>query len=315
MGTATTSRSSPQQERVDAPPLRTGPTAPGTDDPQTGIAVPDATDTISNWTLRIYSPAAEYASSEISIYITDTMTTQRLQQCIEQAILDDPILRHETQIDTDYLHPLDIVGLFCLSDNGIFYHLDHILQIPEKSRKARWSVVRPRRRPAPPKMPWWQTIEFLVVMGILVSAWWWYADPHIWIWDNLVSTTTFLFETVVNVPLREFYRHGPPYLGGWEGAPLPSICARITYHGDEVFWSRNLEECQRIFAAKQEANLRVVRPLIYVGLLVGFVYIVRDLVREHARNRRVAPNRDMVETYQAFQMIMRQLKRAMHHQR
>ena len=127
-----------------------------------------------------------------------------------------------------------------------------------------------------------------------------------------INFTSLVFETLINLPLREIYRYGPSVIG-WEGASLPAICARITYHGDEAFWARNLVECQRIFSLKEEAWLRFTRPLVYCGGAILAIQVVRMLVREHALQRRQPLDRDMVETYQAFQIMMRQLKRSLHH--
>jgi len=95
---------------------------------------------------------------------------------------------------------------------------------------------------------------------------------------------------------------------------LPQICARITYHGDEDFWARNMDECQRIFDAKEDAMLRTTRPFLYVGTFVVGFWLVRSLVREHAATllrSRSRPDREMVETYRAFHTIARQVGKAM----
>jgi hypothetical protein len=103
--------------------------------------------------------------------------------------------------------------------------------------------------------------------------------------------------------------YGPSAIG-WEGMSVPRICARITYHGDEEFWSRNMEECNRIFTTKEEAHLRLVRPMLYIMTMVSVFLAVRSLIREWARSKKVPkPDRDMVETFQAFQMILRQVRK------
>jgi nitrate reductase gamma subunit len=132
-------------------------------------------------------------------------------------------------------------------------------------------------------------------------------------WHGVWNTLSLIFETVLNMPLRELYRYGPAVIG-WEGESLPKICARITFHGDELFWMRNVEECQRIFSLKEDAWLRLTRPIVYLGLLCAVVQIARMLVREHALQQR-PQNRDMVETYQAFQILMRQVKRGLNSHR
>ena len=90
----------------------------------------------------------------------------------------------------------------------------------------------------------------------------------------------------------------------------PKICARITYHGDELFWSRNIEECERIYAAKELAALQVRKPIV-VAFLIGIVfYMIKSIVEARALRRRERVDPNMVETYRAIQMLTRQLRRA-----
>ena len=126
-----------------------------------------------------------------------------------------------------------------------------------------------------------------------------------------------VFEMTINIPLRELHRYGPA-LVGWEGASLPHICARITYHGDEEFWRRNVDECRRIFDGKEEAFLRTARPILYVLVLSGSVWLGRSLWNDHwnavyrSRNR---VDREMVETHRALQTIVRQVGKALQQRR
>ena len=62
----------------------------------------------------------------------------------------------------------------------------------------------------------------------------------------------------VDPVLRHLYRHGPQFgLGGvtvgfWESAALHDVCARITSH-DAAFWLKNPDECDAIYARKEDA--------------------------------------------------------------
>lgn len=90
----------------------------------------------------------------------------------------------------------------------------------------------------------------------------------------------------------------------------PKICARITYHGDELFWSRNIEECERIYAAKELSALQVRKPIV-VAFLIGIIfYMIKSIVEARALRRRERIDPNMVETYRAIQMLTRQLRRA-----
>ena len=156
-------------------------------------------------------------------------------------------------------------------------------------------------------IPWylqyhWMAVMCLVVLGIF------YFHAHNFV-QTLCKTWSGLLHITIHLPLQEYYRNAPAIMGGWEGQSLPAICARITFHGDELFWRRNLEECERIFTFKEEAFMRLAKPAVYVVLLTTSVWVIRMLVREHARHRRPLQNRDMVETYHAIQILLRQFKR------
>jgi hypothetical protein len=110
-------------------------------------------------------------------------------------------------------------------------------------------------------------------------------------------------------PLRDMYRNGPWIIGGWEGDRLERVCSRITYHGDESFWSRNLAECERIYSAKEAAWLRVTRPLANVVVLVALFSIGRRVLRRPIPRRLSPTERDALETYRAIQVLTRQLKK------
>jgi hypothetical protein len=93
---------------------------------------------------------------------------------------------------------------------------------------------------------------------------------------------------------------------GWEGASLPVICSRITYHGDEAFWTKNLDECAKIFSAKEAALLLVLKPIMYIAVFLTSVSVVRSLIRAaHV----MKPDPDMVATYKAFKVLSKQLSK------
>jgi hypothetical protein len=129
----------------------------------------------------------------------------------------------------------------------------------------------------------------------------------LWLVASILRLT---YESAIQLPLRDLYRNGP-WIVGWEGDRLERVCSRITYHGDEAFWSRNSEECYRIYAAKEEAYLRLAGPLAFLALsaaaiaLAGKVWL---LVRP-ARRRLSPSERDAVETYRALQVLLRQAKK------
>ena len=170
-------------------------------------------------------------------------------------------------------------------------------------------------------------ITFLELMGVGIVAaisYFLYGEAQLIDWSDVYDEVLFrmegylfmvlnfpfwLFDVLIDFPLREVYRHGPSILG-WEGAPLPRICAQITYHGDESFWSRNLDECERIYEAKLIASMHWRKPIVIGSIILVVFYMVKSIVEARALQRRERIDPNMVETYRAIHMLMRQLKRA-----
>ena len=170
-------------------------------------------------------------------------------------------------------------------------------------------------------------ITFLEIMGIIlvsIASYKLYDTASCIDWQTLLQTSLYkvergfftilnfpfyLFDIVIEFPLRELYRHGPSIIG-WEGEPLPKICARITYHGDEIFWSRNIEECTRIYQAKELAAMQVRKPIVIGFIICVLFYMIKSIVEARALRRRERIDPNMVETYRAIQMLTRQLRRA-----
>jgi len=230
------------------------------------------------------------------------MTAATLGACLQQAL----------DVNGD-----PIAGLF-QEPTETFCSLPYILSLRrhDEQRKLIYAVelepppLRPRRR------PWWEHEWFL--FGVLPLAAIGFVSRHYsprdlqhWLSHSLITA----YNVTIEWPLQELYRSGPWFLG-WEGESLPQICARITYHGDAHFWesAHNLLECQRIFAAKQQAWLRLARPVVYFVLAVLGVTALRLLLREYweqQHRRRERPgDRDMADLYRAFHVVLRQVQRA-----
>ena len=250
----------------------------------------------SDWILRLRAPPRRSRDdpllpSIIQIHVTAHMNSRMLAACVQQIVEDDD----------------EIVGLF-VESTGLFVSLDHLLSASATMRRQVYALYH--RPPPPPGTPWWKHIELWIAVGIVIIGRLLYVHKEIVmrvLWTAAVTS----YDMTIQLPLKELYRHGPWFVG-WEGDSLPRICARITYHGDAAFWSRNLEECQRIYAAKEEAYLRLARPAVYAVVMVFFVAILRFIVWELTAPRerpRPPTDRDMVETYRAFQVIMGQVRK------
>jgi len=217
-----------------------------------------------------------------------------------------------------------VAGLFA-ETTGVFLTLESVLETGGASDRNMFCIRPPPPPPSQPKtIPWWQheyTLRALLIIPAIACLCFnlnWLSNSSAHALRKLASCGDFMYDSTVQSPLRELYRHGPWFLG-WEGEPLARVCARFTYHGDEAFWQRNLDECERIFSDKEEAWLRIARPLLCLSLAVVLFYAVRMVLREWMhhrrliladRHRRQNPlNRDMVETYNAIQVLLRQFQR------
>lgn len=133
-----------------------------------------------------------------------------------------------------------------------------------------------------------KTVDFLVFI----------LQETVFAWFHGIHEVTF------NFPLRELYRHGP-HLIGWEGLALSEVCNRITHFGGRDFWSRNMSECEEIYAGKEEAFLRTIRPLAYAILGILSFFVIRHLVIVYGESKRNRTDRAVLDAYHAFSTLVR----------
>jgi hypothetical protein len=162
--------------------------------------------------------------------------------------------------------------------------------------------------PLPKKKPFLSASEVLVfLVALLAIASWYYGDI---ILDYAIMIKKEVHYLVFDLPFRELYRQGPHVIG-WEGMELAEVCSRITYHGNRDFWVRNMEECEAIYAGKEEAFLRITRPAAYLVFVIITFLAIRHLVTRYAESKRNRTDRVVLETYQAFETLVRLAKRQM----
>ncbi|KAK1745255.1 hypothetical protein QTG54_004546 [Skeletonema marinoi] len=233
--------------------------------------------------------------------------------------------------------PVHVAGMFRESDRA-FIPLSVIYSNPISFVGDVLSLKRPpppvKRRTVhsattpvvkPQRSIFIQFLEFVGIVAVAIVSWRLYSAASCVDWDhffdamvtkfevfvwNVVSLPFWLFDVLVEFPLRELYRYGPSIVG-WEGEPLPRICSQITYTGDEGFWSRNIEECERIYRAKEDAAMLFRKPLLVSVIVVVVFYMVKSIVAARALRRRERIDPNMLETFRAINMLSRQLRRAM----
>lgn len=237
------------------------------------------------------------------------MTAYLLSKCIIQAtgFADDTV-----------------VGLFGYT-NGLFVSLEHLLACSENSsdevqalHNQLYSLYIPEPIPQP---PWWDDWRILGGGIFLVVAILYTQLPNVLymissiplavekLFHKIMYYVPLFYHNLVTQPLKDTYRYGPTVFGGWEGVDLPTICARLTY-GTEDFWQRNYKDCENMYLAKESAFLFVGRPLIFLVLVLIFVWIVRQWMwYEALKVRDRYQDRDMIQTYQAIQILFRQMNR------
>lgn len=203
-----------------------------------------------------------------------------------------------------------IVGLIEES-SGIYSSLDHLLH--EKPSRDIFLLQYMPRPVAPKNLPWWKKTEVSVTVGaiVLLTAAFFYGSQLL---HAILYYIFMVYNLTIQRPLQELYRYGPSFIG-WEGESLSRICAKITYHGDAAFWAKNMVECEEIFLAKEEAFLRVTRPVVYALVLCVLGWLVQQIIVEFLRRPRHPPrtsrDRDMQETYQAIQTLLQMVQRSM----
>lgn len=244
----------------------------------------------SDWILKVRRPNTNQLRM---IHVSPrTMDVASLSVCVQQALDLPPGM------------DAAVVGLWC-EPTSTFLSLQHILSLQDPTEQSHVHSLYLLREKMPQKT-WWQLLmEYMTSNRILVAL---VAMYLYFRWDYviqvLLACIAFISNTVVNQSLTGLYRYGPRWLGFWEGERLEDICSRITYHGDAVFWRRNMMDCEHIYATKLNAFLQLVRPGIYIGTAALAVYALIKILR-----RPPAPvNHDAIALHHAFQTIARQFQ-------
>jgi hypothetical protein len=293
-----------------------------------------------SWILRVRAPAR---SLDASACVPPPVLQMRVSADTNPQALSDGI-RHALQLER--AADSSIPGLFD-EGTGVYYFLSDVLARSRHpvNQPRIFSLHAPPLPPRPDDSKrkqraqrfllesieqmceWMQarpgaTMVALVVVAVGISAarstvhplqWFLTLSPTREGWgyarQMLQSAFHETHDRAIVSPLRDMYRNGPWIIGGWEGDRLERVCARITYHGDEAFWSRNLVECERIYAAKEAAWLRLTRPLANAIVLVMIFLITRRALRRPIPRGLSPAERDAVETYRAIHVLVRQLKK------
>jgi hypothetical protein len=211
--------------------------------------------------------------------------------------------------------------------DGVFVPLSVIYSQPSAFVDDILSIKRPtppeetrqNNKPTKKNSIFLTFIEIFGIAAVTMASWLTYSASQSFNWNlvtikmesvflAMVNLPFYLFDVMIEFPLRELYRHGPS-LVGWEGETLARICSRVTHYGDEDFWRRNMEECEEIYASKEAAAMQIRKPILIGVIILVLFYMIKSIVEAQAmRRQQLDPN--MVETYRAITMLTRQLKRA-----
>ena len=270
----------------------------------------------------------------VQLLITPAMTHNDLAHCIAHAALSPPQtskLLETWSMEEGEANWTRIAGLFRESD-GVFIPISLILYSPQLYVNDVFRVSRhlhghqpsssfSSRKPSMSTSIFTMTALIVMTIGGLLSSVIMTMDfdyfnfgletfyEHVDIvTTSVLNFPTFLIETTINYPLKELYRHGPSMIG-WEGSTLPNICAQITHMGDETFWARNIDECEKIYGNKEMAMLHVRKPIVYIIIAVTAFYAIQALLKTWAIQKQYRPPKEMIETYEAYRLVMKVLRR------
>lgn len=275
----------------------------------------------NDWVLRLQIRREDGKPlTKVGVHVREGMNAVALAACLGQAVTSVGVNNNPHAMFNNGNKPPAIAGLF-VERNGLFVSLEHLLSTPSLRSNTFGLTYFPPPPQPPPPTPWykeswvWILASGPIVIGLVHWLFQWYG-PQIWMASSWILSS--LFDATVQLPLQELYRYGPWFIG-WEGASLPAVCARITYYGDATFWRRNLPECESIYKVKEEAFLRVARPSLYAVLSVIVLWLLGQILRHfrhvaryrHLQATSMAPPPEMVDTYRAFQVLLRQVRKGM----
>lgn len=268
------------------------------------------------WILKVRSPPPNrsvereyFLPSIIKMEITPRMSASILSDCLQHALrMGD---------GNNLLCGNKLAGLF-VEELGLFRSLQDIVQGHPTPQYTYTVFVRP---PPPKELPWWSHVStvWLVLFLVTILP---FSTLCVRIYNHsetiITFTTEFLiwmYKSAVQIPLADLYRHAP--LIGWQGyRDKPHICARLTHYGDADFWARNLDDCLRIYHDAETSFLSIARPAVHGLVFTLLLWIVWSVAhawlveqRRQAHRGHPPPDRDMVETYRALQILLRQVKR------
>ncbi len=269
--------------------------------------------------------SATISSDLIRLLITPEMTHDDLAHCIAHAALSPP--QTMKLLETWSTEEGDgnwtrIAGLFREKDN-IFIPISLILQSPSQYTEDIFRISRQVESVGMKNKPSnkisgsiisVKALLLIIIVG-LSSAFLMTMDYDLIldylsiIMTGVSNLPTLLVDTIINHPLKDLYRHGPSVIG-WEGASLPSICTQITHMGDESFWLKNIDECEKIYINKESAMLHVRKPVLYIVLIVCVFFAAQSLLKTWAIRNQNRPTREMIETYEAYRLVTKVLRRA-----
>jgi hypothetical protein len=299
------------------------------------ITTSTATNAVVTTTLKIRS--ATLPADFIQILITPHMTHDDFAHCIAHAALSPPQagkLLENWSVDEGGTNWTRIAGLFREGDE-VFIPISLLLQNPQQYKDDLFRIsrfIQPKPRPIASSLESLSRssllIQFvkrnrlkLLFFGLFCTFVNQMDVDYSFLWSTvfeyieygihwILNLPSEIIENCIDHPLKETYRNGPSVIG-WEGSSLANICSQVTHMGDETFWTRNMDECEKIYRSKETAMLYVRKPLLYLVLIVCLFYTVQSFMKTWAIQRQNRPHTEMVEIYEAFNLITKIIRRGM----
>jgi hypothetical protein len=257
------------------------------------------------------------------------LSAAQLEACLHQVVFGVVVSNNQdVNWPNNQQRQQRIVGLYC-EESGTFVSLLCLVSLTHRHDQSLVYAVAWEPPPVPlthkntMTVLWNRLVPWcLHTAGLLLATIWAYGLVPItvlwFVYTHSDATASAIWRTgellndrLVEQPLRDVYQYGPWFLGGWQGLPVSTICARVTLYGDAAFWSTHFDDCQEIYHQRRLAWYIVARPIFLGAWFLVVLWTLRWVLWLWQVYQRIRSplDRDMAEVYQAVRVIARQFHR------